>query len=221
VTIRVLIADDQTVVRTGIRMLLDGEPDIEVVGEAADGKQAVALARQRSATVVLMDIRMPVMDGLEATRLLSGQGVGNPIDVLVLTTFDLDEYVFGALRAGAAGFLFKDAQPHVLVSALRTVAAGHGLVAPEVTRRLLGEFARTSPNEPATDMVAALSDREREVLLLVARGLTNAEIAKRLVIEETTVKTHVSSLLGKLGVRSRTQAVIYAYESGIAQRGYP
>jgi DNA-binding NarL/FixJ family response regulator len=214
-TVRLLIADDQAVVRSGFRALLEDEPDIEIVGEAEDGIQAVALARRRAANVVLMDVRMPRMDGIEATRALSD----DPVDVLVVTTFDLDEYVFGALRAGAAGFLLKDAPPDVLIDAIRTVGRGQGLIAPEVTRRLIARFAEVSPRREAAAATGELSDREREVLLLVAHGLTNAEIGRRLGVEETTVKTHVSAVLSKLSLQRRVEAVIYAYESGLVTPG--
>jgi DNA-binding NarL/FixJ family response regulator len=213
-TIRLLIADDQAVVRSGLRAILEDEPDIEIVGEAEDGVQAVALARRRDANLVLMDVRMPRMDGIEATRALAG----GPIDVLVITTFDLDEYVFGALRAGASGFLLKDAPADTLIAAIRAVGGGQGLIAPEVTRRLIARFAEVSPRDgtPATE---ELSERERQVLLLVAHGHTNAQIAAELMIEETTVKTHVSAVLSKLGLERRVQAVIYAYETGLVTPG--
>jgi DNA-binding NarL/FixJ family response regulator len=213
--IRILIADDQAVVRSGFRAILEDEPDFEVVGDAADGQAAVELARRRSADVVLMDIRMPGLDGLEATRRLAGPGVQDPIDVLVVTTFDIDEYVFGALRAGAAGFLLKDASPETLVEAIRAVARGQGLIAPEVTRRLIAHFASSAPDPARRHELERLSEREREVLHEMARGRSNAEIAHRLFIEEATVKSHVSSVLLKLGVRSRVQAVIFAYETGL------
>jgi DNA-binding NarL/FixJ family response regulator len=215
VTVRLLIADDQAVVRSGFRAILEDEPDIEIVGEAEDGIQAVALARRRGANVVLMDVRMPRMDGIEATRALGD----DPVDVLVITTFDLDEYVFGALRAGAAGFLLKDAPPDVLIDAIRTVGRGQGLIAPEVTRRLIARFAAVSPRREATAASDELSEREREVLLLVAHGLTNAEIGRRLGVEETTVKTHVSAVLSKLALQRRVEAVIYAYETGLVTPG--
>jgi DNA-binding NarL/FixJ family response regulator len=219
--IRVLIADDQAIVRGGFRMLLESEDDIEVVGEAQDGVQAVALARRREADVVLMDVRMPRMDGLEATRALAGPDVppDERVDVIVVTTFDLDEYVFGALRAGAAGFLLKDAQPEVLVDAIRAVADGKGLVDPDVTRRLIARFAELAPDPGRGAALASLSDRERDVLLQVAAGASNAEIARALMVEESTVKTHVSAVLAKLGLRSRVQAVILAYESGLVTAG--
>ena len=218
-TTRLLIADDQAVFRQGFRVLLQDEADIEVVGEAADGMQAVAMARRRAASLVLMDIRMPRMDGLEATRRLAGLGVRDPIDVLVLTTFDLDEYVFGALQAGAAGFLLKDAEPEAIVAAIRTVASGHGLIAPEVTRRLIARFAEVSPRPERQWAADTLSDREREVLVLVAHGHSNAEIADILGLEEATVKKHVSRILAKLDLRSRVQAAILSYEIGLVTPG--
>jgi DNA-binding NarL/FixJ family response regulator len=221
VSIRVLIADDQAMIRRSFRVLLESEPDIEVVGDAEDGVQAVALARRRDADVVLMDVRMPRMDGLEATRALAGDGVplAERVDVIVVTTFDLDEYVFGALRAGAAGFLLKDAQPEVLVDAIRSVAAGKGLIDPDVTRRLIARFAEMSPDPERGRALETLSERERDVLLLVASGRSNAEIGEVLGVEESTVKTHVSAVLAKLGLRSRVQAVILAYESGLIAPG--
>ena len=218
-SIRVLIADDQAVFRRGFRALVGDEPDLEVVGEAEDGIQAVTLARRRQADVVLMDIRMPRMDGLQATHELAGPGVQDAINVLVLTTFDLDEYVFGALRAGAAGFLLKDAQPQAILDAVRTVARGQGLIAPEVTRRLIARFAAISPDTSRQPLLEDLTDREREVLLLIAQGNSNAEIAQLLAVEEATIKSHVSRLLAKLHLRSRVQAVILAYETGLVTPG--
>jgi DNA-binding NarL/FixJ family response regulator len=221
VTIRVLIADDQPLMRTGFRMILDAEPDLEVVGEAADGGDAVRLAGHVRADVVLMDIRMPGMDGIEATRRLAGDGVQDPVRVLILTTFDLDEYVLSALRAGASGFLLKDVPPEDLVDAIKVVAAGDALLAPSVTRRLLDRFASNLP-DPAAARPAALDSltaRELEVLGLVARGMSNAEIAEHLVVSETTVKTHVGRLLAKLDLRDRVQAVVLAYETGIVRPG--
>jgi DNA-binding NarL/FixJ family response regulator len=219
--IRVLVADDQPIVRSGFRVLLESEDDLEVVGEATDGFEAVALAHRRAADVVLMDVRMPRMDGLEATRALAGPDVppAERVEVIVITTFDLDEHVFGALRAGAAGFLLKDAQPEVLVDAIRAVAAGKGLIDPDVTRRLIARFAELSPDPERGAALGALSDRERDVLLHVAAGRSNAEIARVLLVEESTVKTHVSAVLAKLGLRSRVQAVILAYESGLVTPG--
>jgi DNA-binding NarL/FixJ family response regulator len=215
VSIRILIADDQAVVRSGFRAIFEDEPDLEVVGDAADGLAAVELARRRKADVVLMDVRMPGMDGLEATRRLAGPGVADPIDVIVVTTFDLDDYVFGALRAGAAGFLLKDASPETLLAAIRAVANGQGLIAPEVTRRLIAHFAASAPDPTRRNELARLSEREREVLLEIARGRSNGEIAQGLFIEEATVKSHVSKILLKLGLHSRVQAVILAYETGL------
>jgi DNA-binding NarL/FixJ family response regulator len=218
-TIKLLIADDQPVFRRGFRALLEDEPDIEVVGEAEDGAQAVTLARQRGAEIVLMDIRMPRMDGLEATRRLAGPGVEDPVDVLVLTTFDIDEYVFGALSAGASGFLLKDAEPDAVFTAIRTLHRGHGLIAPEVTRRLIARFAAISPTADRSRLLETLSAREREVLVLIAHGMSNAEIARALWLEEATIKSHVSGLLAKLDLRSRVQAVIFAYETGVVTAG--
>jgi DNA-binding NarL/FixJ family response regulator len=220
-SIRIVIADDQAVVRSGLRAILEDEPDLEVVGDAADGLAAVEAARSRSADVVLMDIRMPRLDGLEATRRLAGPGVEHPIDVIVVTTFDLDDYVFGALRAGAAGFLLKDAAPDTLTAAIRAVANGHGLIAPEVTRRLIARFAATTPDPARRHELERLSEREREVLLEVAHGRSNGQIARRLFIEQATVKSHVSSILLKLGLHSRVQAVILAYETGLVSPGTP
>jgi DNA-binding NarL/FixJ family response regulator len=219
--IRVLIADDQPLMRTGFRMILDAEPDLEVVGEAADGAEAVRLAAGARADVVLMDVRMPGMDGIEATRRLAGDGVQDPVRVLILTTFDLDEHVLSALRAGASGFLLKDVPPEDLVDAIKVVAAGDALLAPSVTRRLLDRFAASLP-DPAAARPAALDSltaRELQVLGLVARGMSNAEIAEHLVVSETTVKTHVGRLLFKLDLRDRVQAVVLAYETGIVRPG--
>jgi len=216
----VLVADDQGMVRAGFRMILEAQPDLEVVGEAADGRQAVEAARRLRPDVVLMDIRMPLMDGIEATRRLAGPGVTDPVQVLVLTTFDLDEYVFEALRAGASGFLLKDLPREELVRAVRVVAAGEALLAPRVTRRLIEEFARRPASaEHRPETLGALTAREHEVLGLLARGHSNAEIAAELVISEQTVKTHVGNVLAKLGLRDRIQAVILAYEVGLIQPG--
>ncbi len=216
-TIRVLLADDQNLVRGGFRMILGAEPEVEVVGEAADGAEAVALARDLCPDVVLMDVRMPNVDGIEATRRIVDGAEESP-RVLVLTTFDLDEYVYEALRAGASGFLLKDAPEEQLVAGIRIVAAGGSLFAPAVTRRLIERFAATSSRKPppAFDDLTA---RELEVLRLVARGLSNAEIARELVVSEHTVKTHVAHILGKLDLRDRVQAVVLAYESGIVRAG--
>jgi DNA-binding NarL/FixJ family response regulator len=215
-TIKVLIADDQALVRTGFRKILESEPDLEVVGEAGDGGEAVEAALLLRPDVVLMDIRMPRLDGLEATRQLAGK-----TRVLVLTTFDLNEYVYEALRAGASGFLLKDAPADQLVTAIRVVAAGEALLAPSVTRRLIEEFARRPPSNPRPAAFEALSPRELEVLRLVARGLSNAEIAGELYLGDATVKTHVSRILRKLTLRDRVQAVVLAYESGLLQPGDP
>jgi DNA-binding NarL/FixJ family response regulator len=205
--IRVVVVDDQQIVREGFGALLSTQPDIEVVATAADGEQAVAVCGQHRPDVVLMDIRMPVMDGIEATRRLTSK-------VLVLTTFDLDEYVYDALTAGASGFLLKDVPAEKLFDAVRVIAAGEALLAPSITRRLIGEFARQRPR-PTPDALRELTPRETEVLRLIAEGLSNAEIAARLVVSDETVKTHVSRVLFKLGLRDRTQAVITAYESGL------
>jgi DNA-binding NarL/FixJ family response regulator len=217
VTTRVLLVDDQPLLRTGFRMILSAEPDLQVVGEAGDGATAVELARRLRPDVVLMDIRMPGMDGIQATRALAGPGVEDPLKVLMLTTFGLDEYVVESLRAGASGFLLKDAPAEDLVEAIRVIAAGEALLAPSVTRRLLDRVASRLP--PAHDnkvpALSELTERELEVLKLVARGLSNAEIAEKLVVSETTVKTHVSRILGKLDLRDRVQVVILAYETGL------
>jgi DNA-binding NarL/FixJ family response regulator len=217
-SIRTLIADDQQLVRTGFSLILKPHPDIEVVGEAADGHQATALAHDLAPDVILMDIRMPRLDGLEATRRVLADPTLGGTRVLILTTFDLDSYVYDALHAGASGFLLKDAPPEQLVAAIRTVAAGDALLAPSVTRRLIEGFLRR-PATPNTDApgLQELTPRELEVLELVAQGLSNSEIAELLTVEETTVKTHVSRLLAKLGLRDRVQAVVLAYESGLAR----
>ena len=213
---RVLIADDQALVRAAFRMLVDSEADLEVVGEAADGREAVALSLQLKPDVVLMDIRMPVMDGLQATRELLADPAAEGVKVLVLTTFDADEYVFGALRAGASGFLLKDAEPADLLGAVRIVAAGDALLAPSVTRRLIAEFAsRPDPDRVLPAALDVLTEREREVLSLVAQGCSNQEIATMLFISPATAKTHVSRVMVKLGARDRAQLVVIAYDTGL------
>ncbi|MEU0051556.1 response regulator transcription factor [Streptomyces sp. NPDC006309] len=214
-TIRVLIADDQQMVRQGFTVLLDMKPDIDVIGQAVDGRDAIARVAELVPDVVLMDIRMPGLGGIEATRRITADHPG--IRVLMLTTFDLDEYVYEALRAGASGFLLKDASADQLAEAVRVVAAGDALLAPGITRRLIAEFSRLdgSPRPPLRQRVGELTDRETEVLALIAQGLSNAEIAGRLVVAEQTVKTHVGRILLKLGLRDRTQAAVFAYESGL------
>ncbi len=216
---RVLLVDDQALIRAGFRMILEAEEGIEVVGECADGTQAVDSARRLTPDVVLMDIRMPEMDGIEATRLIAGRGEGAP-RVLMLTTFDLDEYVYDALRAGASGFLLKDVPAEQLVDGIRVVAQGDALLAPSVTKRLIQEFARGAvAQQSAPPELEELTPRELEVFKLIARGMSNAEIAAELVVSETTVKTHVARVLMKLGVRDRVQAVVLAYESGVVAPG--
>jgi DNA-binding NarL/FixJ family response regulator len=213
VSVRVVVADDQEIVRTGLRMILDAQPGIEVVGEAADGRVAVELAQRLRPDVCLLDIRMPGMDGIEATRLLAGSTVARPTAVVVITTFDLDEYVYAALRAGARGFLLKDAGPALLAQAVHAAARGDALIAPSVTARLLDAFAGGAPATPAAQPVDPLTDREEQVLTAVARGRSNDEIARELHITLSTVKTHVGSLMAKLGVRNRVQIAIWAYET--------
>jgi DNA-binding NarL/FixJ family response regulator len=219
-SIRVLLVDDQALIRAGFRMILDAEEDIEVVGECSDGTQAVDSARRLTPDVVLMDIRMPEMDGIEATRQIAArEGEAGP-RVLMLTTFDLDEYVYDALRAGASGFLLKDVPAEELVSGIRVVAQGDALLAPSVTRRLIHEFSRGAVAQAsAPAALEELTPRELEVFQLIARGMSNAEIAAELVVSETTVKTHVARVLMKLGVRDRVQAVVLAYESGVVAPG--
>jgi DNA-binding NarL/FixJ family response regulator len=216
--ISVVVADDQALVRGGFRLILDSQPDISVIGEAADGREAVTVVRELEPDVVLMDIRMPELDGIEATRLLARRGAATR--VLVLTTFDLDEYVYEALRSGASGFLLKDVVPEDLAAAIRTVARGETLLAPAVTRRLVEEFLRRPlPGTASPPPLDALTEREREVLELVGRGLSNTEIATTLFVAETTVKTHVGQILRKLDLRDRVQAVVLAYETGLVRPG--
>jgi DNA-binding NarL/FixJ family response regulator len=218
--VRVLIADDQALVRAGFRMILDAEDDLDVVGEASDGAEAVEAARRLKPDVVLMDIRMPELDGIEATRRVLAGDQDPPVRVLMLTTFDLNEYVYEALRAGASGFLLKDVPPEQLADGIRVVARGDALLAPSITRRLIHEFAQAAPSAgPPPPGLDELTARELEVFKLVARGLSNAEIAAELIVSETTVKTHVARLLMKLGLRDRVQAVVLAYEAGIAVPG--
>ena len=231
-TIRIVLADDQALLRKGFRMILEAEDDLEIVGEAADGADAVRLVELYRPDIVLMDVRMPVLDGIEATRAITTAVPGDETRVLILTTFDLDEYAFSALRAGASGFLLKDVPPTELVAAIRTVARGDAVVSPRITRRLLEEYADTLPDlagsvdgspSPAAEHVALaqLTEREREVLLAVADGLSNAEIAERLYVSEATVKSHVGRLLAKLGLRDRVQAVVFAFQSGLVKPSLP
>jgi DNA-binding NarL/FixJ family response regulator len=230
-SIRVVLADDQALLRKGFRMILEAEEGMEIVGESPDGAEAVRLVELYRPDVVLMDVRMPVLDGIEATRAITSSAAGEGTRVLILTTFDLDEYAFSALRAGASGFLLKDVPPAELVSAIRTVARGDAVVSPRVTRRLLEEYAETLPDPgaeqgaagpggaggPEHPGLASLTEREREVLLAVADGLSNAEIAERLYVSEATVKSHVGRLLAKLGLRDRVQAVVFAFQSGLVR----
>lgn len=213
-TLRVLVADDQDLVRTGLSMILDAQPDIEVVGQAEDGAQAVTMARRLRPDVCLFDIRMPEMDGIEATRLLAGPDVEDPLAIVIITTFDLDEYVHGALKAGARGFLLKDAGPDLLVHAIHAAANGDALIAPSVTARLLATFADSTDTAPPIQPAWPLTHREEEVLLTVASGRTNAEIADELHISLSTVKAHLSSLMTKLEVRNRVELAMWAYETG-------
>ena len=213
-TIRVLVADDQELIRTGLTMILDAQPDIAVVGQAADGRAAVALARRLRPDVCLFDIRMPDVDGIAATRALAGPDVDDPLAVVVITTFDLDEYVHGALKAGARGFLLKDAGPELLIQAIHAAAAGDALIAPRITARLLAAFSDTRLGQPSKHPVEPLTGREEEVLATVARGRTNSEIAGELHISLSTVKTHLTSVMTKLGARNRVEMVMWAYETG-------
>jgi DNA-binding NarL/FixJ family response regulator len=213
VSITVIVADDQEIVRTGLRMILDAQPGIDVIGEAADGRTAVELARRLRPDVCLFDIRMPGLDGIEATRALAGPTVDHPLAVVVITTFDLDDYVYAALRAGARGFLLKDAGPVLLAQAIHAAANGDALIAPSITARLLGAFADTGPGSPPAQPIEALTDREEQVLVAVARGRTNSEIADELYITLSTVKTHIASVMAKLGARNRVEIAIWAYET--------
>jgi DNA-binding NarL/FixJ family response regulator len=218
--IRVLLVDDQALVRAGFRALLDAQEDIEVVGEAVDGEEAVRMSREHEPDVVLMDIRMPGMDGLEATRIIVEDQALTAVRIVILTTFDLDEYVFEALRVGASGFLVKNTEPAELVHAVRAVASGDALLSPGVTKRLVMEFAARSRQPGPTAQLDTLTEREREVMALVAEGLSNDEIAERMVVSPATAKTHVSRAMVKLGVRDRAQMVVLAYESGLARPGW-
>jgi DNA-binding NarL/FixJ family response regulator len=218
VTVRVLLADDQAMVRTGLRMILETDPGIAVVGEAATGEQAVDSTRRLRPDVVLMDVQMPGGDGLQATRAITAEA-GQPSRIVILTTFERDEYVFDALQAGASGFLLKNAPPEELLQAVRVVAGGDALLAPSVTRRIIEEFAHRRIRPERSAQLEALTEREREVLTLLARGCSNAELAAELYVSEGTIKTHVSSLLAKLGVRDRVQAVVLAYETGLVTPG--
>jgi DNA-binding NarL/FixJ family response regulator len=218
--IRVLLADDQVLVRAGFRALIDSEDDLEVVGEASDGREAVDLTGRLRPDVVLMDIRMPHLDGIEATRRIAADPRLAGVRLVILTTFETDEYVFEALRAGASGFLVKDTEPAALLQAVRVVAGGEALLSPSVTRRLIGEFAAHVPSRRALPGLDSLTDREREVMALVAAGLSNEEIAERLVVSPATAKTHVSRVMGKLDARDRAQVVVLAYESGLVEPGH-
>ncbi len=212
-TVRVMVADDQDLVRTGLRMILQAQPGIEVVAEASNGREAVALARQLRPDVCLMDIRMPEMDGIEATRQLAGPDVADPLAIVVITTFDLDEYVHGALKAGARGFLLKDAGPALLMQAIHAAANGDALIAPSITARLLATFSASATRKPPAPPIEPLTAREEEVLLTVARGRTNAEIADELYMSLSTVKTHLGSVMSKIGARNRVEVAMWAYET--------
>ncbi|MEU3194882.1 response regulator transcription factor [Streptomyces sp. NPDC006992] len=223
-TIRVMLVDDQALLRTGFRMVLTAQRDMEVVAEASDGAEALAVLREQPVDVVLMDVRMPGVDGVEATRRICEGGEGGPGDpkVLILTTFDLDEYAFSALKAGASGFMLKDVPPGDLLAAIRAVRSGDAVVAPSTTRRLIDRFSSVLPassSEPVAKELRRITDREREVLTLIAQGLSNSEIAARLVLSEATVKTHVGRILAKLELRDRVQAVVLAYETGLVRAG--
>jgi DNA-binding NarL/FixJ family response regulator len=218
--IRVLLADDQDLVRAGFQALLDAQPDIEVIGEAGDGRHAVELSRELRPDVVLMDIRMPVLDGLGATREIAADQELAGVRIVILTTFELDEYVFEAIRSGAAGFLVKDTKPPELIEAVRVVAGGEALLSPSVTRRLIAEFAARAKELPRSETLAELTDREREVMALAGTGLSNEEIARRLVVSPATAKTHVSRAMVKLGARDRAQLVVLAYETGLVRPGW-
>lgn len=218
--IRVLLADDQGLVRAGFRALLDSQEDIEVIGEAADGEEAVRVATREKPDLVLMDIRMPGMDGLAATRAIAADGKLDEVRIVILTTFDIDEYVFEAIRSGASGFLVKDTEPADLIQAVRIVAGGDALLSPSVTRRLIAEFATRAKAPPTAPGLHELTDREREVMALAAEGLSNEEIAERLVVSPFTAKTHVSRAMVKLGARDRAQLVVLAYESGLVRPGW-
>ncbi|WP_448331803.1 response regulator [Streptomyces sp. DSM 41534] len=218
--IRVALADDQSLVRAGFHALLAAQPDIEVVGQAADGEQALTLVREQRPDVVLMDIRMPVLDGLAATRGITGDPALGEVKVIMLTTFELDEYVFEAIRSGASGFLVKDTEPEELLRAVRAVVGGDALLSPGVTRRLIAEFAARSREPAPAEALAELTEREREVMALVGMGLSNQEIARRLVVSPLTAKTHVSRTMVKLGARDRAQLVVLAYESGLVRPGW-